>query len=55
MKLGSLRYWSGRIRRETGEALNEAVTASEVRIARVRTKTVKTRTEVCTRPDAPAA
>lgn len=38
LKLRSLRYWSGRMRREAGQALNETVAAHQVRIARVRTK-----------------
>jgi hypothetical protein len=36
LKLGSLRYWSGRIRRESGAALNEAF-EKPTRFARVRT------------------
>lgn len=36
LKLGSLRYWSGRIRRESGEALNEAFEEPLAKFAKVR-------------------
>jgi len=36
LKLGSLRYWSGRIRRDSGRALNETFETSPPRFAKVR-------------------
>jgi len=35
LKVGSLRYWSGRLRRESSEALDAAFEASPVRLAKV--------------------
>lgn len=37
LKVSSLRYWSGRIRRESREALDDAFEASTPRFAKVRT------------------
>jgi hypothetical protein len=36
LKLGSLRYWSGRIRGESGRASNETLESSPPRFAKVR-------------------
>jgi len=37
LKVSSLRYWSGRIRRESGAALNEAFEGGPARFAKVQT------------------
>lgn len=39
LKVGSLRYWSGRIRREQDEALSRGLDVRSVRMAKVRTET----------------
>lgn len=44
LKLGSLRYWSGRIRRETDRALNETFESSPPRFAKVRRRERSERT-----------
>jgi len=50
LKLGSLQYWSGRIRRESGEALNETFETPPAKFAKVRRRGTA---RVKSRPPAP--